>query len=171
MNELINQIEKASRFLGDTQFWCLEEVAMIIGLDTAELENAKFDARQACAYNGINHEEHFCIMNNFTLMTRYGLCRFIKSLQVNKEGLSMARDFYEMDEPTDKFTHVYDKANDYFLFPGDKVRILHEIDCSQGLTGTIGTVILHKSGTLSIMGPFHFFCNRTDVELVERYKK
>ena len=55
--------------------------------------------------------------------------------------------------------------------PGDKVRILKEIGQSRGLYGATGVVQFHTFDTLSIVGPFQFFCNREDVELIERKKR
>ena len=55
--------------------------------------------------------------------------------------------------------------------PGDKVRILKEIGQSRGLYGTTGVVQFHTFDTLSIIGPSQFFCNREDVELIERKRR
>ena len=63
-----------------------------------------------------------------------------------------------------------ENANDKFLYSGDKVRILHEIGQSKGLAGATGIVEFQTYNTLSIIGPYQFFCNREDVELIERKK-
>ena len=166
-------------WLGDVQFWSLKEVANMIKLDDDWFNKIVFSAKSHCVARGINYAEHFCDLPSDTLVTDYGLYHFFKAIPITPDILPdtqheviAAKDYFEMIDPTkanrNKFIRVAPNANDYFLFPGDKVRILKEIGQSRGLMGAIGVVQYHVHDALSIIGPFQFFCNREDVELIER---
>ena len=177
-NIIVNCIESAKHILRETSFWSLNEVADIIELKGELFEKVLFNAKQICAAKGINYAEHFCALPNDTLVTEFGLCRFLKAIDISpdtlpntQDGVIMAKDFFEMYSPTYKFNGVDANANDFFLFPGDKVRILHEIGQSRGLVGATGVVQFHTFDTLSIIGPFQFFCKREDIQLIERKKR
>ena len=151
-------------------------MADIIKLEGKLFDQVVFAAKAGCAARGINYEEHFCGLPTDTLVTDFGLCRFLKTIPIapdilpeTQHSIIQARDYFEMYEPTEKrFLCLNRKTNDYFLFPGDKVRILKEIGKSKGLFGATGIVQYHTYEALSIIGPFQFFCNREDVELIER---
>ena len=177
-DSIVERIDNSKHYLNHTAFWSLKKVAEIIEMDDKLLEKTIFNAKFICAARGINYAEHFCELPNDTLVTEFGLCRFLKTIEIapdilpnTQSSVIKAKDFFEMYEPTYKFELVDPNANDYFLFPGDKVRILHEIGKSQGLTGATGIVQFHKFEALSIIGPFQFFCNREDVQLIERKKR
>jgi len=177
-NIIVNRIESAKHILRETSFWSLNEVADIIELKGKLFEKTVFNAKLTCATRGINYAEHFCVLPNDTLVTEYGLCRFLKAIEISPDilpntqgGVIMAKDHFEMYNPTYKFVEVDTNANDFFLFPGDKVRILHEVGQSRGLVGATGVVQFHTFDTLSIIGPFQFFCERENVQLLERKKR
>lgn len=176
--DIQNRFEEAGHFLGSIKFWSVEEISKMIKLEGKLLEETLFSAKLSCAVKGINFEEHFCTLPTDILLTEFGLCRFFKSIPIapdilpdTQHDVIVAKDYFEINSPTSKFISRNPKANDFFLFPGDKVRILKEIGQSRGLYGVTGTVQFHTYDTLSIMGPFQFFCNREDVELIERNKQ
>lgn len=177
-NIIVNSIEDATHIIDKSEFWSLREVADIINMDEKLYEKVLFKAKATCVFEGINCAEHFCTLPSDTLVTNYGLCRFLKAIDITpdtlpdtQDGVIMAKDFFEMYSPTTKFESDDTKANDYFLFPGDQVQILHEIGQSKGLMGATGVVQFHTFDTLSILGPCQFFCNREDVKLIERKKR
>lgn len=177
-NIIVERIEKAKHILGHIQFWSLNEVKNIIKMDDELYGKVLFGAKSHCAFRDINYTEHFCDTSTDTLVTEYGLCRFLKAINISpdvlpetQDGVIQARDYFEMYDPTSKFVASNPNANDYYLRPGDKVRILHEIGKSQGVAGATGIVQFHTYDTLSIIGPFQFFCYREDVELIERKKR
>lgn len=176
------RFDDLGHWLGTIKFWSLNEIVEVIELDGDLYDKALFDAKLSCAVKGINFEEHFCTLPTDTLLTEYGVCRFFKSIPIGPDILPETRheviavkDYFEMPDPPknnpNKFLHADPNANDFFLFPGDKVRILKEVGQSRGLRGAIGVVQYHTYDTLSIIGPFQFFCNREDVELIERKKR
>jgi len=103
-----------------------------------------------CAYVKINCREHFCLEIGDTFVTDYGLNRILKSIngQIG-DGLAWARDTFEMYEPgRSKYSDSRNDVNDYFLFPGDKVKFLHEIGKSKDLTGKECQVQFHTHDAL-----------------------
>lgn len=180
--EIGMRFDDMGHWLGHVKFWSLNEVANYIKLEKEWFNKIVFSAKSNCVVRGINYVEHFCDLPTDILVTDYGLYRFFKAIPITPDILPdtqheviAAKDYFEMYDPTDKYPNKFLKgtpnANDYFLFPGDKVRILKEVGQSRGLMGATGVVQVHTYDTLSIIGPFQFFCNREDVELIERKKR
>lgn len=175
---ICDRFEEAGHFLDGIKFWSLNEVADMIKLKGELFDKVLFVAKLSCVHANINFEEHFCALPTDTLVTEFGLFRFFKAIPIapdilpdTQHDIIVAKDYFEMYQPTYKFLPRNAKANDYFLFPGDKVRILTEVGQSKGLYGTTGVVQFQRFDTLSIIGPFQFFCKRQDVELIERKKR
>lgn len=175
--DIQDRFENAGHFLDSVKFWSVQEISEMIKLEGNLLDQVLFSAKLSCALRDINFEEHFCVLPTDTLLTEFGLCRFFKSIPIapdilpdTRHDVIVAKDYFEINTPKSKFISHNPKANDFFLFPGDKVRILKEIGQSRGLYGVTGIVQFHTYDTLSIMGPFQFFCKREDVELIERNK-
>ena len=174
-----DRLENAGHFLGAIKFWSLYEVAGMLKVEGDLFDKVLFSAKLSCAVRDINYEEHFCSLPTDTLVTAFGLCRFLKSIPIapdilpdTQHDVILAKDYFEIYEPNNnKFISTNPNANNFFLMPGDKVRILKEIGQSRGLYGATGVVQFHTCDTLSIIGPFQFFCNREDVELIERKKR
>ena len=176
--DFLGRLEDAGHYLGEVKFWSVQEISEMIKLEGKLLNYTLFSAKLSCAVRDINFEEHFCVLPTDTLLTEFGMCRFFKSIPIapdilpdTQHEIVAAKDFFEMDVPTSTFVSFNPEANDFFLFPGDKVRILKEIGQSKGLYGATGIVQFHNYEKLSIIGPFQFFCNREDVELIERKKQ
>ena len=175
---LIKEIENAKHLLANVEFWSASDLAKIMGLDKEEYDEVMFKAMSNCAFEGINYTEHFCETQTDVLMSSYGLYRFLKNIKIQAttpeefeiiKGPMAAREYFaEVPNIRTKFKARDENANDRFLYSGDKVRILHEIGQRRGLAGAAGIVQFQTYNTLSIIGPFQFFCNREDVELIER---
>ena len=171
-----DRLENAGHILGAIKFWSLYEVAGMLKVEGDLFDKVLFSAKLSCAVRDINYEEHFCSLPTDTLVTDFGLCRFLKSIPIapdilpdTQHDVILAKDYFEIYEPNNnKFISTNPNANNFFLMPGDKVRILKEIGQSRGLYGATGVVQFHTFDTLSIIGPSQFFCNREDVELIER---
>jgi len=173
--ELADKIEELRTLHQGVESWSVNELMKVLGVDSlSEYRKIMFEAMCKCAYAKINCREHFCLEVGDTFVTDYGLNRILKSVnaQIN-DGIAWARDMFEMYEPgRSKYSDTRTDVNNYFLFPGDKVRFLHEIGQSKNLTGAEGQVQYHMYDALAVMiGYTQFFCNRYDVELVERKKK
>lgn len=177
-----SRFDDLGHWLGAIKFWSLNEIISVIKIEEKWINKIVFSAKSHCAARGINYAEYFCDLPTDTLVTDYGLYHFFKAIPATPDivpdtqhEVIAAQDYFEMPDPSEKnpnkFLHADPKANDFFLFPGDKVRILKEIGQSQGLMGATGIVQYHTYDTLSIIGPFQFFCNREDVELIERKKR
>ena len=173
--ELADKIEELRTIHQGVESWSVNELMKLLGVDSlSEYRKIMFEAMSKCAYAKINCREHFCLEIGDTFVTDYGLNRILKSINGQIiDGLAWARDTFEMYEPgRSKYSDPRTDVNDYFLFPGDKVRFLHEIGKSKELTGAEGQVQFHMYDALAVMiGYTQFFCNRYDVELVERKNK
>ena len=172
--ELVDKIEGLHTEYNGVECWSVNELMKVLGIDSlTEYRKIMFEAMNRCAFSGINCREHFAMEIGDTFVTDYGLNRILKSIHNNIDGLAWARDMFEMYEPgRSKFPDSRTDANDYFLFSGDKVRFLHEIGKSRGLTGTVCEVMFHAFDALAVfVGNTQVFVNRNDVELVERKRK
>lgn len=172
--ELADKIEELRTMHQGVESWSVNELMKVLGVDSlSEYRKIMFEAMSKCAYVKINCREHFCLEIGDTFVTDYGLNRILKSIngQIG-DGLAWARDTFEMYEPgRSKYSDSRNDVNDYFLFPGDKVRFLHEIGKSKDLTGKECQVQFHTHDALAVMlGNTQVFCNRYDLELVERKK-
>ena len=173
--ELADKIEELRTIHQGVESWSVNELMKVLGIDSlSEYRKIMFEAMSKCAYSKINCREHFCLEVGDTFVTDYGLNRILKSIngQIN-DGLAWARDTFEMYEPgRSKYIGTSTDVNDYYLFPGDKVRILHEIGKSKDLAGTECQVQFHTFDALAVfVGNTQLFCNRYDLELIERKKQ
>jgi hypothetical protein len=171
--ELSDKIEELRTEYKGVECWSVNDVLKVLGINSlSEYRKIMFEAMSKCAYSGINCREHFAIEIDATFVTDYGLSRILKSTHGDIEGLAWARDMFEMYEPgRSKFSDPRKDANDFFLFSGDKVRFLHEIGNSKGLTGVECEVMFHQPEALAvILGNQQVFCRRNDLELIERKK-
>ncbi len=171
--ELADKIESICTEYQGVECWSVNELMKVLGIDSlSEYRKIMFEAMSRCAYAKINCREHFCLVVGDVFVTDYGLNRILKCTDKSIDGISWASDMFEMYEPgQSKFNDPRTDVNDYFLFQGDKVRILHEIGKSKGLAGSECFVQYHTPDMLAIMvGYNQVFCSRYDLELVERKK-
>jgi len=167
------RIEKSKTEYKGVTCWSLNEIMNILDIDSlSEYRKALFNAMSKCVYNNINYAEHFKVMTCDVMITDYGLNCYLQELPYNNEKAHEALDFFKMYQPKSKFPDADPSANDYFLFPDDKVRFLHEVGNSKGLTECICIVQFHMPNDLAVyIGNQQVFCKRSDLELVERKKK
>ena len=113
-----DRLENAGHFLGAIKFWSLYEVAGMLKVEGELFDKVLFNAKLSCAVKDINFEEHFCSLPTDTLVTDFGLCRFLKSIPIapdilpdTQHDVILAKDYFEMYEPTN---NKFISSNDNF---------------------------------------------------------